>query len=189
VPRSIASVVALMMVAAPLVADAQSAPSEPARERAGLILEGELGVAAIGAGSEGEKVDGSAIEIAGRFGGYLTPRTSLLLVAGVTSGGIDDPDTGAPGGIAELYLGAGFRFWITERLWAQLDLATACLIVERPGFVEQSFDGARFQLTGAYVVFEGQRLDLDARIGLAGGNYGDDVGSGSVLLGLGLSTQ
>lgn len=188
-PRLIASVVALV-VAAPAIAAAQGAAPPP--QRSGLAIEGELGVGVLGASNPAaEDLDTVGAVVSGRLGGFVSPRLCLLVLAGVTTGEFEDPDFGGPGGnLSELYLGAALRLWTSRRLWLEVNVATTRLIVDRLGFAdEEVFAGGRIGGTAGLVLFEGQKLNLDGRLGLATAGYHDEVSSGSLWLSVGLTTK
>lgn len=178
-----------LLVVAPAIA---SAENEPAPERGGIAIEGELGVGVLGASNPIDAdLDAAVVAMAGRLGGFVTPRLSLMAVAGLMTGEFDDPDFNGPGGdLTELYLGAALRFWASPKVWLEGQLATSRLIVDRLGFdQEEVFAGARIGVAGGVVLFEGQRLNLDGRLGLATAGYDNEISSGSLWLGVGLTTR
>jgi len=188
--RTVIGLVAIALLA-PATALAQGAP-ETARTRGGLALEGELGLGGLNSQNPSD-VDLSSFgaTATGRLGGYLTPRMMLMVMAGVTSGDFEDPDFVGPGGtLAELFLGASFRYWVSEKFWAEANLSSSRLVIERLGRVdEQVFAGTRLGLTGGFVIYDGQRLNLDGRLGFAFGGYGNDVRSSSLWVSIGLTTK
>lgn len=178
----------LALVSAPALAAAEAPEPEPEPEPRGLLLEGELGFAAMSASQSGDdQLDAIGTTTVGHLGGFLTPRTTLFVLAGISSGSVED-DIGNSSSLIEAYLGAGFRFWITSKLWSEASLSTARLATDA-AFGDATFSGARFSLAGGYTIYEGQRLNLDGRLGVSGAGYDADVASSSLWLALGLTNR
>lgn len=176
-----------LALCAPGLARAQPQP-EP-RPRSGLLLEGELGLAVLSSNqSFSDPLDAFGATAVGHLGGFLSPRTTLFVLAGIT-GGDAETNAGDIVSMNEAFLGVGFRFWLTRRLWAEASLSTARLGIREEFGETLTLPGARFALAGGYTIFEGQRLDLDGRLGFAGGGYDTGVDSASMWLSVGLTTK
>ena len=175
----------LALLCAPGLAAAEAEPSP----RSGLILEAELGLAVMNATTFlGDQVDVAGATVTGHLGGFLSPRTSLLILAGAAGGETDDA-VGELISVSELHLGVAGRFWMTPRLWAELTASTSRLVVRESLGSESSVPGARLALAGGFTVYEGQQLNLDGRVGVSAGGYGSDGESSTLWLAVGLTNR
>lgn len=184
----IACAVALVASARLAAAQPQGQP-EPRASRGDLVAGGSAGLGALNIDAFGDSRTAAAGTLRGTLGGYITRRLAVVLVAGFAGGDVTDDAGNTVATATELFLGVALRASLSDRFWIQGGLDTTRLLIDPVGGFddETRLDGARLSGCGGYLLYRGQRLDLDLEVGVSGGRYDENTSSATLWAALGLA--